>query len=59
MDRIVLLYHFDASPAVLGDLINIRPLHQAKADVGVAQTVCRSQITVTVLLEAKFIENSI
>ena len=37
--RIVLLNHFNAGAAVLGDLVNVRPFHEAEADVGVLEAV--------------------
>src|SRR5580704_1916163 len=43
------LDHLDASPAVLGNLIDVSSLHQTKADVGMPQAVARSQIAVAVV----------
>ena len=33
--RVEFLDHFNTGAAVLGDLINVRTLHQAQADIGV------------------------
>ncbi len=35
--RIVFLHHLDAGVAVLGDLIDVGPLHQPETDIGMPQ----------------------
>jgi hypothetical protein len=39
--RVEFLDHLDAGAAVLGNLINVGALHQAQADIGVAQAIGR------------------
>jgi len=51
MRRIVLLDHLDAGPAVLGDLIDVRPLQQPQAYVGVPQAIRRPPLALAVELE--------
>ena len=53
------LDHFDAGPAVLGDLINIGTLHQAEANVGVSQAVAGPRIAITIELQFKLTKNGI
>ena len=51
--------HLDRRPAILGDLIDIRPLHQAQADVGVAQAVGSARLTIAVGFQVLFVENGV
>ena len=53
------LNHLDAGPAVLGNLIDVGTLHQAKANVGMPQAVARSYIAVTVELQLKLTKNGV
>jgi len=57
--RIVFLNHLDAGAAVLGDLVDVRALHQAQADVSMPQAIGSSRPSVSVQLEILFVENRI
>jgi hypothetical protein len=57
--RIEFLDHLHARATVLGDLVDVGPLHQPKADVGMAQTVCRAHLPVTVGLQALLSKNGV
>ena len=48
MRCVVFLDHLDAGAAVLGDLVDICTLHQAQADIGMAQTVRGTRAALTV-----------
>ena len=48
MERVVFLDHLDPSPAVFGDLVDVRPFHQPQADIGVAQAVGRPAVAFAV-----------
>lgn len=50
------LDHLDACAAVLGDLINVRTLHEAEADVGMSGAVARSHIAVAIELQLELSE---
>jgi len=53
------LDHLDAGATVLGDLINVRALHEAHTDVGVTQAVGRALVLIPVKLELCAPENPI
>src|ERR1700730_152780 len=59
VSRIELLDHFDAGAAIIGDLIDIGPLHQAKTNIGVPQTVGRAGLAVPVFFQAKLTKEGI
>jgi hypothetical protein len=54
---IELFDHLDRCPAILGDRVNIRPLHQAQTDVGMAQAIGGARLTVAVGFQFLFVEN--
>jgi hypothetical protein len=54
-----LLDHFDAGPAVLGNLINVRSFHQSEADIGMPQTVERALAAITIQLHSEFAQNRV
>ena len=56
---IVFLDHLDAGAAVLGDLVDVRPFHQAQADIGVAQAVGRAGLAFAVDLEIFFLQDRV
>lgn len=45
------LDHFHAGPAVLGDLVDIGPLHQTQANIGMAQAVGRADISIPIFFQ--------
>jgi len=51
---IVLLDHLDTGPAILRDLIDIRPFHQAQADIGVTQAVGGTGLPVAIEFQLLF-----
>ena len=48
MGSISILIDLDAGAAVLGDLVDVRPFHQAQADIGVAKAVGRAALAFAV-----------
>ena len=57
--RIELLNHFDGSPAVLGNLVDVGTFKQAQTNIGVAQTIRSSRPTVAVSAELFFVKNCV
>ncbi len=57
MHGVVLLDHFDASTAVLRDLVDVGSFHQAQTDIGVPQAVGGAAIAFAVKLEVKVGKN--
>ena len=55
--RVIFLDHLDAGAAVLGDLVDVGALHQAQADVGMAQAVGRPGPAVAVNPEIFFLQD--
>jgi hypothetical protein len=53
------LDHLDAGAAVPGDLVDVRALHEAEADIGVPEAIARAHIAIAVELELKFVENGV
>jgi hypothetical protein len=47
--------HFHTGAAILGDLIDISPFHQAHADVGVPETVDSAALTFPIFLQVQLI----
>ena len=56
---VVFLDHLDAGAAVLRDLINVRAFHETQADVGVPQAVGSAGLSLTVFLEAFFVQDGV
>jgi hypothetical protein len=56
MDRIVLFDHLDTGPAVLGNLVDIGALHEAQADIGVAEGVGGAPVAFAVKFEPLLVE---
>ena len=59
MRGVVILDHLDAGAAVFGDLVDVRPLHQAEADVGVAEAVSRPRLPLPVGLEVELVQQGV
>ena len=57
MGRVVLLDHFNASAAVLGDLVDVGTFHQTQADVCMPQAVRRARLAFTVDAELFLVED--
>jgi hypothetical protein len=56
---IIFLDHFDAGPAVLGDLVDVRAFQEAQADVGVPEAVSCTGMSLPVLLETFLVKDRI
>ena len=56
---VVFLDHLDAGAAVLRDLINVRAFHETQADVSVPQAVGRAGLSLTIFLEAFFVQDGV
>ena len=59
MPPVELLYHFDASAAVLSDLINISAFEQSQADIGMPQAVAGADMAIAVKLQIQLVENRV
>lgn len=59
VDGVVFFNHLNTCAAVFGDLVDVSPLHQADADVGVPEAVCGSAVPVPVKLEALLIKDGV
>jgi hypothetical protein len=57
--RVVFLNHFYTGAAVLGDLVNVGPLDEAQADVGVTKAVQSAAIAVAIELHLLLVKNGI
>ncbi len=53
------LDHLNAGPAVFGYLVNVRAFHQPEADIGMAEAVGRSDISIPVFFQFKFFQNAV
>ena len=53
MRSVILLDHFDAGAAILGDLVNVRAFHQPHTDVGVPKAVSGPAIAVAVEFQVR------
>ena len=51
--------HLHARAAVLGDLINIRPFEQTKADIGMSQAVAGPDMPIAVELQIELVEDRV
>ena|ERR1700733_569916 len=54
---IVFLDHLDAGAAVLGDLVDIRALHEAQANICMPQAISRSRSPVTIKSKILFLQD--
>jgi hypothetical protein len=59
MRRVEIFDHLNTRAAVLGDLINVRSLHEPQADVGMPQAVKGSALGIAVELKVKLAEDGI
>lgn len=59
MGGVVFLDHLDAGATVLRDLINVRAFHETQADVGVPQAIGRAGLSLTIFLEAFFVQDGV
>ena len=59
MGGVVFLDHLDTGAAVLRDLINVRAFHETQADVGVPQAIGRAGLSLTIFLEAFFVQDGV
>src|ERR1700730_11349609 len=56
---VVFLDHLDTGAAVLRNLIYVRAFHETQADVGVPQAIGCSVLSLTIFLEAFFVQDSV
>lgn len=59
MGGVVFLDHLNAGAAVFRDLINVGAFHETQADVCVPQALGRAGLSLTVFLEAFFVQDGI
>lgn len=59
MNGIVLLYHLNARATVLGNLVDIRSLHQAKTDIGMPEAIGVTAISISIVLQSLFAKDRI
>ena len=59
MNGVKFLDHLDAGAAVLGDLIDVGAVHQAQANIGVAQAIGGATIAVAVVFETGALKNAV
>src|SRR5215471_9906658 len=59
MRGVIFLDHLDAGAAVLGDLVDIRTLHQSQADVRMTQTVRCARTAFTIKAQMFLIQDGL